>query len=84
MLVTRMVAVTGCPAVSWTWLESGTPRLDTAGDSNETEPVKGSVRCVPSIGPMTVKVIVHSPGRGLAWLNCIVGPKPRKFASASN
>ena len=42
---------------------------------NETAPLNGSLRCVPSTGPLTRSVTVHRPRAGVRRKNCIVWPK---------
>ena len=51
VLVTAMVAVTGCPAGSTVLASSVSRWLVTAGGANLIAPVNGSLRCEPSTGP---------------------------------
>src|SRR5690348_8679594 len=69
VLVTVMVAVTGCPAGSTVLGEFGIPLLLTDGAPNEIEPLYGSLRCAPSPGPLTFSISVHRPGAGEVWKN---------------
>src|ERR1700722_7272250 len=71
VLVTVMVAVTGCPAGSTVLGEFGIPLLVTDGAVNET------LRCEPSTGSATSSTRVHRPFAGEPWKNCIVGPGAR-------
>src|SRR6516165_12660385 len=84
VLVTEMVAVTGCPAGSTVLGEFGIPLLLTDGAANEIEPVNGSLRCAPSPGQATFSTSVHRPGCGAVRKNCMVGPNPRKLPFASS
>src|SRR6516164_2828597 len=83
VLVTVMVAVTGCPAGSTVLGEFGIPLLLTDGAANPIEPVNGSLRCAPSPGPATFSTRVHRPGAGAVRKNWRVGPNPRKLSLAS-
>ncbi len=75
VFVTLMVAVTGFPAGSTVLGEFGMPLLDIGGPANEIAPLNGSLRCVPSTGPLTRSVRVHRPRAGVPRKNCIVLPK---------